>query len=218
MHNKQYKKVPIIVIGTFYIYLPYFSNPFSYNLIEIINIKATTTNSNRRSPRVKSLTSVTGMCAIYIAGIRVYINTFNTPVNISFVQIASMTGYSERQIRRFSLEIENKDIDSMLLHASKGQTPNNSASDSEINFLKEFKKQYPCISIAQFMDIYHEDIIWNPSMSEIVKLNNLKLRSYSFFKNFFHSNGYESPKNIGVLKLKILILYESLHLNVVFSL
>ena len=74
---------------------------------------------------------------------------------ITYVEIANLSGYSEKQIRRFSKEIENKDIDSLLIHSSKGKTPNNAASNSEIEYLKVFKKQYPIISIAQFMDIYH---------------------------------------------------------------
>ena len=114
---------------------------------------------------------------------------------ITYVEIANLSGYSEKQIRRFSKEIENKDIDSLLIHASKGKTPNNAASNSEIEYLKGFKKQYPIISIAQFMDIYHEDIIFNPDKLEDVYKHNLKQRSYSFFKDFFHNNNYTIPRN-----------------------
>ena len=113
---------------------------------------------------------------------------------ITYSAIAQLSGYSERHIRRFSNEIENKDIDSMLIHSSKGKTPNNAASSSEIEYLKEFKKQYPIISISQFMDIYHEDVIFNPSMLETIYKYNLKQRSYSFFKDFFHENEYKIPR------------------------
>lgn len=121
---------------------------------------------------------------------------------ISYESIAKLTNYSKRQIINFSKEIENKDIDSLLIHASKGKTPNNAASKSEIEYLKKFKKQYPIISIAQFMDIYHEDIIFNPDKLEDVYKYNLKQRSYSFFKDFFHNNNYTIPRKHRTFKVK----------------
>lgn len=113
---------------------------------------------------------------------------------ITYEQITTMTEYSKRQIINFSKDIENKDIDSMLTHASKGKTSNNAASDLEIQYLKEFKKQYPIISIAQFMDIYHEDVIFNPDKLEDIHKYNLKQRSYSFFRDFYRKNNYISPR------------------------
>ena len=104
---------------------------------------------------------------------------------ISFVSISELSGYSERQIRRWSKDIENKDIDSLLIHANKGKTPNNASSNTELEYLKDFKKQYPNISISQFMDIYHEDIIFNPDKSDDIYKFKLKKRSYSFFKEFY---------------------------------
>ncbi len=113
---------------------------------------------------------------------------------ITYEQIAELTEYSKRQIITFSKKIENTDIDSLLIHASKGKTPNNAASTSELEYIKEFKKQYPNISISQFMDIYHEDIIFNPNKLEDVYKFNLKKSSYSFFKDFYRNNGYKSPR------------------------
>lgn len=113
---------------------------------------------------------------------------------ITYVEIAELSGYCEKQIRRFSKQIENKDIDSILVHANTGEPSHNSASDSEIQYLKEFKKQYPVISISQFMDIYHEDIIFNSDKLEDIYKYKLKQRSYSFFKDFYHNNGYKSPR------------------------
>ena len=113
---------------------------------------------------------------------------------ISFVSISELSGYSERQIRRWSKDIENKDIDSLLIHANKGKTPNNASSNTELEYLKDFKKQYPNISISQFMDIYHEDIIFNSDKLEDIHKYNLKKRSYSFFKDFYRKNGYKSPR------------------------
>ena len=113
---------------------------------------------------------------------------------ITYEQIVELTGYSKRHLIRLSIDIENKDIDSMLIHANTGEPSHNSASDSEIQYIKEFKKQYPNISISQFMDIYHEDIIFNPDKLEDIYKYNLKQRSYSFFKDFYRNNGYKSPR------------------------
>ena len=113
---------------------------------------------------------------------------------ITYEQIVELTGYSKRHLIRLSKDIENKDIDSMLIHANTGEPSHNSASDSEIQYIKEFKKQYPNISISQFMDIYHEDIIFNPDKLQDIYKYNLKKRSYSFFKDFYRNNGYKSPR------------------------
>lgn len=114
--------------------------------------------------------------------------------NLSYEQIAELTGYSKRHLIRLSKDIENKDIDSLLTHASTGKTPNNAASNIELNYIKDFKKQYPDISISQFMDIYHEDVIFNTNKLEDIYNYNLKKRSYSFFKNLYHTNGWKSPR------------------------
>ena len=49
----------------------------------------------------------------------------------------------------------------MLVHGLTNKPSNNSPSDKEIEFIKNFKNKYPIISITQFQDIYHEDVIWN---------------------------------------------------------
>ena len=121
---------------------------------------------------------------------------------ITYISISELSGYSEKQIRRWAKEIENKDIDSMLIHSSKGKPPNNAASDLEIVYIKNLKKQYPNISIAQFRDIYHEDVIFNPDKLEDIYNNNLKQRSYSFFKDFYHKYGYKSPEKHRVFTAK----------------
>ena len=50
-----------------------------------------------------------------------------------------------------------------------------SPSPKEIEYIRNFKKQYPIISITQFQDIYHEDVIWNSKMGHVVKENNLHI-------------------------------------------
>ena len=112
--------------------------------------------------------------------------------NYSYSQISSLTGYSKMQIIRFLNQLKEKDIDSILVHGLTNKPSNNSPSTQEIEFIRNFKNQYPCISIQQFMDIFHEDIVFNPKMIKIVKENNLQKRSYSFFENLYRKEGWKS--------------------------
>ena len=111
----------------------------------------------------------------------------------SYTQIGTLTGYTKTQIYRMSKELEKKDIDSILVHGLTNKPSNNSPSPKEIEFIKNFKNKYPVISISQFQDIYHEDIIFNPKMKNLVIENNLKQRSYSFFENLYRKEGWKSP-------------------------
>ena len=112
--------------------------------------------------------------------------------NYSYSQIATLTGYKKLQIIRFSNQLKEKDIDSILVHGLTNKPSNNSPSSKEIEFIRNFKNQYPCISIQQFMDIFHEDIVFNPKRIKIVKENNLQKRSYSFFENLYRKEGWKS--------------------------
>lgn len=113
----------------------------------------------------------------------------NGEIKITYKEISDKTGYEKRQLIRFSQEIEKKDIDDLLVHGLTGRNSNNSAPDQEIEYIKNFKNQYPIISITQFMDIYHEDVIWNKEMQEDVKKYNLKVRSKSFFQQLYKKEG-----------------------------
>ena len=105
--------------------------------------------------------------------------------NYSYSQIGTLSGYSKLQIINFAKLLKEKDIDSILVHGLTNKPSNNSPSNKEIEFIRNFKNQYPSISIQQFMDIFHEDIVFNPKMIKVVKLNNLQKRSYSFFENLY---------------------------------
>ncbi len=113
--------------------------------------------------------------------------------NFSYSQIGSMTGYTKTQMYRIAKNLKEKDIDSILVHGLTGKPSNNSAPDKEIEFIKNFKNQYPIISISQFMDIYHEDVIFNSKMKTIVEKNHLKQRSYSFFETLYEKFGWIKP-------------------------
>lgn len=117
----------------------------------------------------------------------------NGEIIITYNEIARESGYERKQINRFLNEIEKKDIEELLVHGLTGKNSNNSASTQEIEYIKEFKNQYPVISISQFMDIYHEDIIWNKEKQNDVKKYNLKVRSKSFFQQLYKKEGWKSP-------------------------
>ena len=92
-----------------------------------------------------------------------------------------------------SVSLNKKDIDSILVHDLTSKPSNNSPSPKEIEFIKNYKIKHPVINITQFQDIYHEDVIWNPDMAEIVKENNLKIRSYSFFESLYNKYKWIKP-------------------------
>lgn len=112
---------------------------------------------------------------------------------ITYQEIADRCNYSLIQIKRLSKEIEKKDIEDLLVHGLTGKNSNNSVPYQEIEYIKEFKNQYPVISIQQFMDIYHEDVIWNKKKKKDVKKYNLKVRSKSFFQHLFKTQRWKSP-------------------------
>ena len=113
--------------------------------------------------------------------------------NYSYSQISSLTGFTKRHLIRLSQKLNKKDIDSILVHGLINKPSNNSPSDKEIEFIKNFKNKYPVISITQFQDINHEDVVCNPNMAKIVKENNLKVRSYSFYESLYEKFHWIKP-------------------------
>ena len=93
----------------------------------------------------------------------------NGEIKITYQEIADKSNYSLPQIKRLAKEIKKKDIDDLPIHGLTGRNSNNSAPDQEIEYIKNFKNQYPVISITQFMDIYHEDVIWKKEKQNDVK-------------------------------------------------
>lgn len=117
----------------------------------------------------------------------------NREIIITYNEISKQTGYERKQINRFLNQLEKKDIEELLVHGLTGKNSNNSAPDQEIEYIKEFKNQYPVISISQFMDVYHEEVIWNSNKKDDVKKYNLKNRSESFFQQLYKKEGWKSP-------------------------
>lgn len=124
--------------------------------------------------------------------LKLVLDKINGNNNYSYSQISFLTGFSKRHLIRLSQELNKKDIDSILVHGLTDKPSNNSPSSKEIEFIKNFKNKYPDISITQFQDIYHEDVVLNPKMANIVKENNLKIRSYSFYENLYRKEGWKS--------------------------
>lgn len=119
----------------------------------------------------------------------------NGEIFITYNEIANLTGYSKRQLIRLSTLLEKRDINSLLIHGSVGKKSNNSASNRAIEYIINFKKKYPIITISQFMDIYHEDVIFNLEMRKDVRKYNLQLRNYSFFQQLFSKRGPSPIEN-----------------------
>ena len=117
----------------------------------------------------------------------------NGEIIITYREITKQTGYQERQLIRLSQQIEKKDISSLLVHGLSGKPSNNSVPTKELEYIENFKKKYPSITISQFMDIYHEDVIWNKNKQDDVKNYNLQVRSKSFFQQLFKKEGWKSP-------------------------
>ena len=117
----------------------------------------------------------------------------NGEIKITYQEISNQTKYSRMQLTRLIKELEERDIDSILIHGNTG-IAHNVAPLPEVDYIKEFKKQYPLITISQFMDIYHEDVIWGKEHIDDVLNYNLKVRSYSFFQSLYHEFKWIIPR------------------------
>lgn len=117
----------------------------------------------------------------------------NDDHNLSYDKLAIITGHSKRQLIR---PLKEKGIDSTLNHSDKGLAANNRASDNEIDYIVNFKKPYPNITIAQFRDIYLVDVIFNPSKEADGLQYNLKVRIISFFQRLYKQFNWSSPSHI----------------------
>ena len=116
----------------------------------------------------------------------------NGEEKITYSEITRQTGYKKCHLIRLSKELEKRDIDSILVHGLTNKPSNNSPSTKEIEYIRNFKEQYPLITISQFQDIYTEDVIWK--LTDDVLKYDLKIRSYSFFQSLYHKYGWIIPR------------------------
>ena len=114
---------------------------------------------------------------------------------ITYEQISRESGYEKRQLIRLFKQLKEKDMDSILIHGNTGHKPVTTASDQETSYLEQLKESYPVITIAQFRDIFIEDVIRNPLMKEEIEKYGLKARSRSWFRKLFIKEGWKSPLN-----------------------
>ena len=119
----------------------------------------------------------------------------------TYEEISNLTHLSKSSLIRIMKAIlEKKDTVSILLHGNAGKQSRKAASDQEINFIRNLKLQYPVITIAQFRDIFIEDFYMNPIKQDIVSSFGLHLRSLSWFRNLFITEGWSSPHMRPALK------------------
>lgn len=114
-------------------------------------------------------------------------------LHLTYELIERETGYSKRQLIRLSSDLQEKDMESIMTHGNAGRKPVTTASDQEVSYLREMKKPYPLITVAQFRDIFIEDVIENPKKKSEVKKYRLKPRSISWFRELFIKEGWTSP-------------------------
>lgn len=116
-----------------------------------------------------------------------------TDPKITYQYISEQTGYERKQLSRLSRELEEKDMDALLVHGNTGRQPVTTASDQEVSYLVKLKEPYLSITIAQFRDIFIEDVIENPEKQDDVETYGLKSRSKSWFRELFIRQGWETP-------------------------
>ena len=119
---------------------------------------------------------------------------------ITYEQISIETGYERKQLSRLAKELKQKDMESILTHGNTGRKPVTTASDQEVSYLRVMKETYPSITIAQFRDIFIEDVIQNPDMKDVVNEYGLKPRSLSWFRQLFLNEGWKSPASKPIRK------------------
>ena len=113
--------------------------------------------------------------------------------SITYADIERKTGYSRRQLIRISRQIDERGAEAAAGHGNAGRRPATAATEDEVRYLREFKKPYKSITIAQFRDIFIEDVIENPDRRDDVERYGLVARSKSWFRELFRREGWRSP-------------------------
>ena len=113
--------------------------------------------------------------------------------SITYADIERKTGYSRRQLIRISKRIDELGPEGAAEHGNSGRRPATAATEDELRYLREFKKPYRSITIAQFRDIFIEDVIENPDKRDDVERYGLVARSKSWFRELFRREGWKSP-------------------------
>ena len=80
-------------------------------------------------------------------------------LNSSFKHLEMETGYSKGHLKKLYKQLATEDIETLSKHKNTGHTSHNAACNNEISYIVKFKELYPKISVAQFKDVYEEDIV-----------------------------------------------------------
>lgn len=113
--------------------------------------------------------------------------------SISYADIGRKTGYSRHQLMRLPKRVEQLGPVGAAAHSNAGHRHATAATDDEIRYLRKFKEPYRSITIAQFRDIFIEDVIENPDRRDDVERYGLVARSRSWFRELFRREGWRSP-------------------------
>ena len=111
----------------------------------------------------------------------------------SFKQLELETGYTKGHLKKLSKQLADSDIETLSKHKNTGNTSHNAACNDEISYIVKFKELYPKISVAQFKDVYEEDIVLNKEYKDDVDKYHLRIRSYNFYLNLFHKMNWVTP-------------------------
>lgn len=111
----------------------------------------------------------------------------------SFKQLEMETGYSKGHLKKLYKQLATEDIETLSKHKNTGLTSHNAACNDEISYIVKFKELYPKISVAQFKDVYEEDIVLNKDYEDDVIKYHLQVRSYGFYLDLFHKMKWVSP-------------------------
>ena len=102
-------------------------------------------------------------------------------LNSRFKQLEINTGYSKGHLKKLYKQLATEDIETLSKHKNTGHTSHNAACNNEISYIVKFKELYPKISVAQFKDVYEEDIVLNKEYEDDVIKYHLQVRSYGFY-------------------------------------
>ena len=114
-------------------------------------------------------------------------------ISSSFKQLALETGYTKWHLKKLYKQLDKCSIEELSVHKNTGNPSHNAACSLEIDYIVKFKELYPVISVAQFKDIYEEDVVLSLEYKENVEKYNLQVRSYGFYLDLFHKMNWKSP-------------------------
>ena len=111
----------------------------------------------------------------------------------SYKELALETGYSKNHLKKLSAQLKESSIEELSVHKNTGNASHNAACNPEVEYIVKFKELYPVISVAQFKDVYEEDVVTDKVHEKDVRKYGLKIRSYGFYLNLFHRMKWVSP-------------------------